>query len=54
MGCNVASTFPLYPAHTAVLSMDCQTGIVSIYTEDDKDAFLTRAAASSTTRAPPA
>jgi nicotinamidase-related amidase len=24
--------------------MDCQTGIVSIYTKDDKDAFLTRAA----------
>ncbi len=36
--------FPIYPAHTAVLSMDCQTGIVSIYTKDDKDAFLTRAA----------
>lgn len=31
-------------AHTAVLSMDCQTGIVSIYAKDDKDAFLTRAA----------
>src|ERR1700691_4863917 len=44
MGCNVAATFPFYPAHTAVLSMDCQTGIVSIYTKDDKDAFLTRAA----------
>jgi nicotinamidase-related amidase len=40
----VAATFPIYPAHTAVLSMDCQTGIVSIYTKDDKDAFLTRAA----------
>jgi nicotinamidase-related amidase len=24
--------------------MDCQTGIVSIYTKDDKDAFLSRAA----------
>jgi nicotinamidase-related amidase len=44
VGCNVATTFPIYPAHTAVLSMDCQTGIVSIYTKDDKDAFLTRAA----------
>jgi nicotinamidase-related amidase len=44
MGCNVAATFPISPAHTAVLSMDCQTGIVSIYTKDDKDAFLTRAA----------
>ncbi len=38
------ATFPIYPAHTAVLSMDCQTGIVSIYTKDDKEAFLTRAA----------
>src|ERR1700691_4728086 len=44
MGCNVAAAFPFYPAHPAVLSMDCQTGIVSIYTKDDKDAFLTRAA----------
>jgi nicotinamidase-related amidase len=41
---NVAATFPIYPAHTAVLSMDCQTGIVSIYAKDNKDAFLTRAA----------
>ena len=41
---NVAATFPIYPANTAVLSMDCQTGIVSVYTKDDKDAFLTRAA----------
>lgn len=40
----MSATFPIYPAHTAVLSMDCQTGIVSIYTKDDKDAFLTRAA----------
>lgn len=44
MGCNVAATFSIYPAHTAILSMDCQTGIVSIYTKDDKDAFLARAA----------
>jgi len=44
MRCNVAATFPIYPAHSAVLSMDCQTGIVSIYTKEDKDAFLTRAA----------
>ena len=36
--------FPMDPKHTAVLSMDCQTGIVSIYAKDDKDAFLTRAA----------
>ena len=39
----VAST-PIYPAHTAVLSMDCQTGIVAIYTKADKEQFLTRAA----------
>jgi nicotinamidase-related amidase len=38
------ATFPIYPAHTALLSMDCQTGIVSLYAKDDKDAFLTRAA----------
>jgi nicotinamidase-related amidase len=41
---NMPAAFPIYPAHTAVLSMDCQTGIVSVYTKDDKDAFLTRAA----------
>jgi nicotinamidase-related amidase len=40
----VTATFPIYPAHTAVLSLDCQTGIVSIYAKDDRDAFLTRAA----------
>ncbi len=40
----MAATFPIYPAHAAVLSMDCQTGIVSIYTKDAKEAFLTRAA----------
>lgn len=40
----MAATFPIDPAHSAVLSMDCQTGIVSIYTKDDKDAFLARAA----------
>jgi nicotinamidase-related amidase len=40
----MADTFTIDPAHTAVLSMDCQTGIVSIYAKDDKDAFLTRAA----------
>jgi nicotinamidase-related amidase len=34
----------LDPRHTAVLSMDCQTGIVSIYAKNDTDAFLTRAA----------
>ena len=35
--------FPIYPAHTAVLSMDCQSSIVSAYAKDDKDAFLNRA-----------
>jgi nicotinamidase-related amidase len=39
----VSSTFPIYPDHSAILSMDCQTGIVSIYTKNDKDAFLARA-----------
>jgi hypothetical protein len=41
---EVTATSSIYPAHTAVLSMDCQTGIVSIYTKNDEDAFLTRAA----------
>jgi nicotinamidase-related amidase len=36
-------TFAIDPSHTAVLSMDCQAGIVSIYTRDGKDAFLIRA-----------
>jgi nicotinamidase-related amidase len=36
--------FPIDPNHTAVLNMDCQAGIVSIYTKTDKDAFLARAA----------
>ena len=40
----MTATFPIDPVHTAVLSLDCQTGIVSIYAKDDKDAFLTRAA----------
>lgn len=34
----------IYPAHTAVLSMDCQAGIVSIYAKNDEEAFLARAA----------
>lgn len=38
------AAFPIHPTHTAVLSMDCQTGIVSIYTKGDKDAFLAGAA----------
>jgi nicotinamidase-related amidase len=40
----MADTFTMDPAHTAVLSMDCQTGIVSIYTREGKDAFLVRVA----------
>lgn len=40
----MSAKFPIYPAHTAVLSMDCQTGIVSIYARDDKDVFLARVA----------
>ena len=39
----MSTTFPIYPAHTAILSMDCQTGIVSLYVKDEKDAFLARA-----------
>jgi hypothetical protein len=35
----VTATFLIYPEHTAVLSMDCQTGIVSIYAKDDKEPF---------------
>ncbi len=40
----MADTFTIDPAHTAVLSMDCQAGIVSIYTREGKDAFLGRVA----------
>src|SRR6201995_5784015 len=43
-GSDMADTFTIDPAHTAVLSMDCQAGIVSIYTRESKDAFLVRAA----------
>ncbi len=39
----MSAAFPLYH-HTAVLSMDCQSAIVSIYTKDDREAFLARAA----------
>ena len=38
------ASFPIYPAHTAVLSLDCQSGIVSAYLKDDRDAFLGRIA----------
>jgi nicotinamidase-related amidase len=40
----MADTFAIDPARTAVLSMDCQAGIVSIYTREGKDAFLVRVA----------
>ena len=40
----MAGIFTIDPVHTAVLSMDCQVGIVSIYTREDKDAFLARVA----------
>jgi len=40
----VANAFTIDPVRTAVLSMDCQVGIVSIYTREAKDAFLGRAA----------
>ncbi len=40
----MANTFTIDPAHTAVLSMDCQAGIISIYTREGKDAFLVRVA----------
>jgi len=40
----MAAPSEINPAHTAVLSMDCQTSIVSIYTRDDEGPFLTRAA----------
>ena len=35
--------FSIHPAHTAVLNLDCQSAIVSIYTKDDRDGFLQRA-----------
>ena len=40
----MSAAFRIDPAHTAVLSMDCQAGIVSIYTKGDRTAFLVRAA----------
>ena len=40
----MADAFTMDPAHTAVLSMDCQAGIVSIYTREAKDPFLLRVA----------
>src|ERR1700761_4914889 len=38
----MVDTFAVNPARTALLSMDCQAGIVSIYTRDGKEAFLGR------------
>jgi nicotinamidase-related amidase len=40
----MADIFTIDPARTAVLSMDCQAGIVSIYTREGKNAFLARVA----------
>src|SRR6201987_6539622 len=40
----MADRLTINPAHTAGLSMDCQAGIVSIYTREAKDAFLVRVA----------
>jgi nicotinamidase-related amidase len=40
----MSAAFRIDPAHTAVLNMDCQAGIVSIYTKGDQAAFLARAA----------
>ena len=39
----MSATFSVDPSLTAVLSMDCRTGIVSFYAKDDKNAFLARA-----------
>lgn len=39
----MSDAFRVYPAHTAVLNLDCQSGIVSIYTKGDQEAFLGRA-----------
>lgn len=40
----MSTAIAIDPTHTAVLSMDCQTGILSIYAKNDQDAFLARAA----------
>ena len=42
-GVSMSAGFRFDPAHTAVLNMDCQAGIVSIYTKGDQAAFLARA-----------
>ena len=43
-GVFMSAAFRIDPAHTAILSMDCQAGIVSIYTKGDQAAFRARAA----------
>jgi nicotinamidase-related amidase len=40
----MSNKLPLVSPHTAILTMDCQTGIVGLYAKNDKDAFLARAA----------
>ena len=40
----MAEMFTMDPARTAVLSMDCQAGIVSIYAREGKEGFLGRVA----------
>ncbi len=40
----MADPFTFDPARTAVLSMDCQAGIISIYTREAKAPFLVRVA----------
>lgn len=40
----MCAAFRFDPAHTAVLNLDCQAGIVSIYTKADRTAFLARTA----------
>ena len=40
----MADTFSIDPTRTALLSMDCQAAIVSIYTREGKDAYLARVA----------
>ena len=40
----MGDAFTIDPARTAVLSMDCQAGIVSIYTREGRDAFLLQVA----------
>jgi nicotinamidase-related amidase len=39
----MGTDMPLYPTHTALLAMDCQVGIVSVYAKP-QDEFLARAA----------